>query len=102
MKKLFIPLFLLILINCNKSGNPQEIKSDLVEIISEDKVMDINASPAQEIPVDAMVSAKLSIQNQNLLHYKVILLLLKKLSKMAILIFRWVILKKHINKSMKL
>lgn len=58
MKKLFIPLFLLILINCNKSGNPQEIKSDLVEIISEDKVMDINASPAQEIPVDAMVSAK--------------------------------------------
>ncbi|VXB21961.1 MULTISPECIES: DUF4349 domain-containing protein [Chryseobacterium] len=58
MKKLFIPLFLLILINCNKSGNQQEIKSDLVEIISEDKAMDINASPAQEIPVDAMVSAK--------------------------------------------
>ena len=58
MKKLFIPLFLLILINCKKSDNQQEIKSDLVEIISEDKVMDINASPAQEIPVDAMVSAK--------------------------------------------
>lgn len=58
MKKFFIPLFLLILINCNKSGNQQEIKSDLVEIISEDKAMDINASPAQEIQVDAMVSAK--------------------------------------------
>lgn len=58
MKKLFIPLFLLILINCNKSGNQQEIKSDLVEIISEDKAMDMNASPAQEIQVDAMVSAK--------------------------------------------
>lgn len=58
MKKLFIPLFLLILINCNKSGNQQEIKSDLVEIISEDKAMDMNAPPAQEIQVDAMVSAK--------------------------------------------
>lgn len=60
MKKLFTPLFLLILINCNKSGNPQEIKSDLVEIISEDKAMDMNAPPPppQEIPVEAMVSAK--------------------------------------------
>lgn len=58
MKKLFIPLFLLILINCNKSGKQQEIKSDLVEIISEDKAMDMNAPPAQEIQVDAMVSAK--------------------------------------------
>ena len=58
MKKLFISLFLLILINCKKSGNQQEIKSDLVEIISEDKAMDMNAPPAQEIQVDAMVSAK--------------------------------------------
>lgn len=58
MKKLFIPLFLLILINCNKSGKQQEIKSDLVEIISEDKAMSYNAPPAQEIPVEAMVSAK--------------------------------------------
>lgn len=60
MKKLFIPLFLLILIDCNKSGNQQEIKSDLVEIISEDKSMDMNAPPPppQEIPVSAMVSAK--------------------------------------------
>ena len=58
MKKLFIPLFLLILINCNKSGNQHEVKSNLIEIISEDKAMDMNASPAQEIPVDAMVSAK--------------------------------------------
>ncbi|MBM7419612.1 MULTISPECIES: DUF4349 domain-containing protein [Chryseobacterium] len=58
MKKLFIPLFLLILINCKKSDNQQEIKSDLVEIISEDKAMDMNAPPAQEIQVDAMVSAK--------------------------------------------
>jgi len=58
MKKLFIPLFVLILINCNKSGNQQEIKSDLVEIISEDKAMDMNAPPAQELQVDAMVSAK--------------------------------------------
>ncbi len=53
MKKLFIPLFLLILINCNKSGNQQEIKSDLVEIISEDKAMSYSAPQ-----VDAMVSAK--------------------------------------------
>jgi len=60
MKKLFIPLFLLILINCDKSGNQQEIKSDLVEIISEDKSMDMNAPPPppQEIPVNAMVSTK--------------------------------------------
>lgn len=60
MKKLFIPLFLLILINCNKSGNQHEVKSDLVEIISEDKSMDMNAPspPPQEIPVSAMVSAK--------------------------------------------
>lgn len=58
MNKLFIPLFLLILINCNKSGKQQEIKSDLVEIISEDNVVSYNAPPAQEIPVDAMVSAK--------------------------------------------
>lgn len=58
MKKLFIPLFLLILINCNKSGNQHVVKSDLLEIISEDKAMSYNAPPAQEIPVEAMVSAK--------------------------------------------
>lgn len=66
MKKLFIPLFLLILINCNKSGNQEEIKSDLVEIISEDKIMssaaDMNEpppppQPLQEVPISG-VSAK--------------------------------------------
>jgi len=65
MKKLFIPLFLLILINCNKSGKQQEIKSDLVEIISEDKAMSYNAPPAQEIPVEAMVSAK-TVDNETI------------------------------------
>lgn len=78
MKKLFIPLFLLILINCNKSGNPQEIKSDLVEIISEDKAMSYNAPPAQEIPVEAMVSAKtvdnepITSKTQNTISKKII------------------------------
>lgn len=63
MKKIFIPLFLLILINCNKSGNKEEIKSDLVEIISEDKVMSSTANmnepppPLQEVPISG-VSAK--------------------------------------------
>lgn len=66
MKKLFIPLFLLILINCNKSGNQQEIKSDLVEIISEDKATSYAADmdeppppppPLQEVPVSG-ISAK--------------------------------------------
>lgn len=66
MKKLFIPLFLLILINCNKSGKQQEIKSDLVEIISEDKVVSNVANmdeppppppPLQEVPVSG-ISAK--------------------------------------------
>ncbi|MCD1116881.1 DUF4349 domain-containing protein [Chryseobacterium turcicum] len=64
MKKIFIPLFLLILINCNKSGNQQEVKSDLVEIISEDKIMssaaDMNEPPPpplQEVPISE-VSAK--------------------------------------------
>lgn len=66
MKKLFIPLFLLILINCNKSGKQQEIKSDLVEIISEDKATSYAADmdeppppppPLQEVPVSG-ISAK--------------------------------------------
>ncbi|OBW42201.1 hypothetical protein AB670_01406 [Chryseobacterium sp. MOF25P] len=66
MNKLFIPLFLLILINCNKSGNQQEIKSDLVEIISEDKATSYAADmdeppppppPLQEVPVSG-ISAK--------------------------------------------
>ena len=66
MKKLFIPLFLLILINCKKSGNQQEIKSDLVEIISEDKVVSNVADmdeppppppPLQEVPFSG-ISAK--------------------------------------------
>jgi len=78
MKKLFIPLFLLILINCNKSGKQQEIKSDLVEIISEDKVVSYNAPPAQEIPVEAMVSAKtvdnepITSKTQNTISKKII------------------------------
>ncbi|MFC0425574.1 DUF4349 domain-containing protein [Chryseobacterium scophthalmum] len=78
MKKLFIPLFLLILINCNKSGKQQEIKSDLVEIISEDKAMSYNAPPAQEIPVEAMVSAKtvdnepITSKTQNTISKKII------------------------------
>lgn len=78
MKKLFIPLFLLILINCKKSGNQQEIKSDLVEIISEDKAMSYNAPPAQEIPVEAMVSAKtvdnepITSKTQNTISKKII------------------------------
>ena len=78
MKKLFIPLFLLILINCNKSGKQQEIKSDLVEIISEDKAMSYNAPPAQEIPVEAMISAKtvdnepITTKTQNTISKKII------------------------------
>lgn len=78
MKKFFIPLFLLILINCNKSGKQQEIKSDLVEIISEDKAMSYNAPPAQEIPVEAMVSAKtvdnepITSKTQNTISKKII------------------------------
>ncbi|WP_139423327.1 DUF4349 domain-containing protein [Chryseobacterium mulctrae] len=78
MKKLFIPLFLLILINCNKSGKQQEIKSDLVEIISEDKAMNYNAPPAQEIPVEAMVSVKtvdnepITSKTQNTISKKII------------------------------
>lgn len=78
MKKLFISLFLLILINCNKSGKQQEIKSDLVEIISEDKAMSYNAPPAQEIPVEAMVSAKtvdnapITSKTQNTISKKII------------------------------
>jgi hypothetical protein len=63
MKNLILPLFCLILFNCNKSDNQHEVKADLVEIIEDDKVasasMDMMAPPPpkEEVPISS-VSAK--------------------------------------------
>lgn len=37
MKKIILPLFCLILFNCNKSENQHEVKADLMKVIEEDK-----------------------------------------------------------------
>lgn len=64
MKKIILPLFCLILFNCNKSKNQHEVKADLVEIIEDDKAtsasMDMMAPPPppkEEVPISS-VSAK--------------------------------------------
>jgi hypothetical protein len=63
MKKIILPLFCLILFNCNKSENQHEVKADLVEIIEDDKAtsasMDMMAPPPpkEEVPISS-VSAK--------------------------------------------
>lgn len=57
MKKIFIPLSLLLLFNCNKSENQEEVKTQLMEVISDDKVPP-PPPPKQEVPISAMVSAK--------------------------------------------
>ncbi|MCX8531075.1 DUF4349 domain-containing protein [Chryseobacterium luquanense] len=57
MKKIFITLSLFILFNCNKSENQEEVKTQLMEVISEDKIPP-PPPPKQEVPISAMVSAK--------------------------------------------
>lgn len=57
MKKIFIPLSLFLLFNCNKSENREEVKTQLMEVISDDKVPP-PPPPKQEVPISAMVSAK--------------------------------------------
>lgn len=64
MKKIILPLFCLILFNCNKSEKQHEIKADLVEIIEDDKAtsasMDMMVPPPppkEEVPISS-VSAK--------------------------------------------
>lgn len=61
MKKIILPLFCLILFNCNKSENQHEVKSDLVEIIDDDKAtsasMDMMVPPPppkEEVPISAI------------------------------------------------
>lgn len=64
MKKIILPLFCLILFNCNKSENQHEVKADLVEIIDDDKAtstsMDMMVPPPppkEEVPISS-ASAK--------------------------------------------
>lgn len=48
MKKIILPLFCLILFNCNKAENQHEVNADLVEIIEDDKAT--SASMAMMAP----------------------------------------------------
>ncbi|MDW9381642.1 DUF4349 domain-containing protein [Chryseobacterium sp. JV558] len=58
MKKIIFLLSGLILINCNKSGGEkQEVKADLMEVITEDKTPSSATAP---LPPPAFVSEKLS------------------------------------------
>ncbi|UFH32124.1 DUF4349 domain-containing protein [Chryseobacterium sp. C-71] len=64
MKKIILPLFCLILFNCNKSENQHEVKADLVEIIEDDKATGASMNmmippppPKEEVPISS-VSAK--------------------------------------------
>lgn len=64
MKKIILPLFCLILFNCNKSENQHEVKADLVEIIEDDKATSASMNmmvppppPKEEVPISS-VSAK--------------------------------------------
>lgn len=64
MKKIILPLFCLILFNCNKSENQHEVKADLVEILDDDKAtsasMDMMVPPPppkEEVPISS-ASAK--------------------------------------------
>lgn len=63
MKNIILPLFCLMLFNCNKSANQHEVKTDLVEIIEDDKVasasIDMMAPPPpkEEVPISS-ASAK--------------------------------------------
>jgi len=62
MKKIILPLFCLILFNCNKPENQQEVKADLAEILEDDKAtsasMDMMAPPPpppkQEVPISSV------------------------------------------------
>ena len=60
MKNIIIPLFCLILFNCSKSNNQNEVKANLVEIMDEDKAsasMDMMAPPPppkEEEPINAI------------------------------------------------
>lgn len=60
MKNIIIPLFCLILFNCSKSNNQNEVKADLVEIMDEDKAsasMDMMAPPPppkEEEPINTI------------------------------------------------
>ena len=64
MKNIFFLLLFILLLNCSKNENQQEVKSDLIEIISEDKVANYSPEmappppPKQEVPISAIVSAK--------------------------------------------
>lgn len=64
MKKIILPLFCLILFNCNKSERQHEVKADLVEIIEDDKAISASMDmmippppPKEEVPISS-VSAK--------------------------------------------
>ena len=64
MKKIILPLFCLILFNCNKSENQHDVKADLVEIIEDDKATSASMDmmippppPKEEVPISS-VSAK--------------------------------------------
>jgi hypothetical protein len=57
MKKIIVPLFCLLLINCNKSENlaKEEVRSNLVDVVQEDKMISVDstavsyaAQPSQE------------------------------------------------------
>lgn len=72
MKKILLPLFCLILFNCNKFENQHEVNADLVEIIEEEKAtsasMDMMIPPPppkeEEVPISS-ASAKSVNTKQN-------------------------------------
>lgn len=61
MKKIILPLFCLILFNCNKSEKQHEVKADLVEIIQDDKATSASMDmmippppPKEEVPISSV------------------------------------------------
>lgn len=65
MKKLLIPLFCVLLVQCKKN-EPQAINADLVDIIQEDKVASVDAPPPPNAEAEKMMSPVSSPQNSSL------------------------------------
>lgn len=65
MKKLLIPLFCVLLVQCKKH-EPQALNADLVDIIQEDKVASVDAPPPSTAVAKEMPSSENSPQNSPL------------------------------------
>lgn len=65
MKKLLIPIFCVLLVQCKKN-EPQALNANMVDIVQEDKVASLDAPPPPNAEAEKMMSPVSSPQNSSL------------------------------------